>query len=134
MALANLSATSAQWSSEQYHQILANSPSHRKVLIIEEQSVLQAFLVGRVLDAEWEVENIVVASSRRRQGQGRQLLDEFLKISKGEGAKTIFLEVRESNSAARRLYEKCGFAENGRRQRYYKEPVEDAILYQLLLA
>ena len=44
-------------------------------------------------------------------------------------ARTILLEVRESNSAARKLYEKCGFVQSGRRQRYYKQPEEDAILY-----
>ncbi len=98
---------------------------------MEEQSAAQAFLVGRVVEREWEIENIVVAGSRRRQSLGKQLLEEFLRISKGEGARAVFLEVRESNLAARRLYENSGFAENGRRQRYYKDPVEDAILYRL---
>ncbi len=60
------------------------------VLMIEEQSALQAFLVGRVLDAEWEVENIVVANSQRRQGLGKQLLDEFLKISQERGCQNHF--------------------------------------------
>jgi ribosomal-protein-alanine N-acetyltransferase len=104
------------------------------MLVMEEESAVQAFLVGRALNAEWEIENIAVADSRRRRGLGRQLLEEFLRFSQGEGAETIFLEVRESNLAARKLYEKCGFAENGRRQRYYKEPAEDAILYELMLA
>jgi [ribosomal protein S18]-alanine N-acetyltransferase len=134
MALANLSSSAAQWPAEQYQQILGGSFPRRVMLVREEQSTVHAFLVGRVVDTEWEIENIVVDGSRRRQGLGKQLLDEFLRISKGEGARAIFLEVRESNLAARKLYEKCGFVENGRRQRYYKEPVEDAILYELLLA
>jgi [ribosomal protein S18]-alanine N-acetyltransferase len=132
-ALANLSLHAAHWSAEQYQQIFVNSLPRRVVLVMEEQSVVQAFLVGRVLDTEWEIENIVVANSRRRRGLGKQLLDEFLRISKKNGARTIFLEVRESNVAARKLYEKCGFTENGRRQRYYEGPEEDAILYQLVL-
>jgi ribosomal-protein-alanine N-acetyltransferase len=134
MALANLSSSAAQWTAEQYHQILENSLPRRVMLVMEEESAVQAFLVGRALNAEWEIENIAVADSRRRRGLGRQLLEEFLRFSQGEGAETIFLEVRESNLAARKLYEKCGFAENGRRQRYYKEPAEDAILYELMLA
>jgi [ribosomal protein S18]-alanine N-acetyltransferase len=134
MALANLSSSAAKWTAEQYHQILENSLPRRVMLVMEEESAVQAFLVGRALNAEWEIENIVVADSRRRRGLGRQLLEEFLRFSQGEGAETIFLEVRESNLAARKLYEKCGFAENGRRQRYYKEPAEDAILYELMLA
>jgi [ribosomal protein S18]-alanine N-acetyltransferase len=133
MALADHAASAAHWSAGQYQQIFANSFLRRVVLVIEEQSVLQAFLVGRVLNTEWEIENVVVTNSRRGQGLGKQLLDEFLEVSQKEGARTIFLEVRESNLAARRLYEKCGFVENGRRQRYYKEPEEDAILYELSL-
>lgn len=131
--LASLSSHAAHWSAEQYQQIFANSLLRRVVLVMEEQSVAQAFLVGRVLDTEWEIENIVVGNSRRRRGLGKQLLGEFLGISQKNGARTIFLEVRESNLAARKLYEKFGFTENGRRQRYYESPEEDAILYQLVL-
>ena len=133
MALADHAASAAHWSAGQYQQIFANSFLRRVVLVIEEQSVLQAFLVGRVLNTEWEIENVVVTNSRRGQGLGKQLLDEFLKVSQKESARAIFVEVRESNLAARRLYEKCGFVENGRRQRYYKEPEENAILYELSL-
>jgi ribosomal-protein-alanine N-acetyltransferase len=52
-------------------------------------------------------------------------------LARERGADTVFLEVRESNLAARRLYEKATFVEKGRRQLYYQEPEEDAIVYQL---
>ena len=42
----------------------------------------------------------------------------------------IFLEVREGNTAARRLYEKLGFSEISRRKAYYSSPVEDAVIMQ----
>ncbi len=45
----------------------------------------------------------------------------------------ILLEVRESNLPARRLYEKHAFRDVGRRRMYYKDPAEDAILYELSL-
>ena len=44
-------------------------------------------------------------------------------------ASAILLEVRESNRLARQLYEKRGFSEVGRRRAYYRDPVEDSILY-----
>ena len=44
------------------------------------------------------------------------------------GVRTVYLEVRASNAAARRLYEALGFAEVGRRSRYYRRPVEDAVV------
>jgi ribosomal-protein-alanine N-acetyltransferase len=134
LALASLSSGVAHWSTGQYQQIFADSLPRRVVLLVEEQTGVRAFLVGRVLTGEWDLENIVVAGSDRRRGLGKQLLDQFLELSQREGAKTIFLEVRESNLPARGLYEKCGFAETGRRQRYYQNPEEDAILYQRSLA
>jgi ribosomal-protein-alanine N-acetyltransferase len=44
------------------------------------------------------------------------------------GVATVFLEVRESNSAARRLYGALGFAQVGRRRNYYRRPTEDAVV------
>ena len=45
----------------------------------------------------------------------------------------VLLEVRESNTPARRLYEKLGFALEGRRPGYYQDPGEDALLFRLML-
>jgi ribosomal-protein-alanine N-acetyltransferase len=128
--LANRSASAAHWSVEQYHQLFSNKIPRRVVLVSDEQSEVHAFLIGRVLDHECELENIVVSDSRRRRGTGKMLLHEFLAASGTEGAAVVFLEVRASNIAARTLYKSCGFIENGRRPGYYREPAEDAILYQ----
>ena len=49
------------------------------------------------------------------------------------GAEQIFLEVRQSNTPARALYEKNGFTAIGLRKKYYKDPVEDAVLMQCRL-
>jgi [ribosomal protein S18]-alanine N-acetyltransferase len=62
---------------------------------------------------------------------GTQLLRYLLKEVRQKGAQTVFLEVRESNRAAFALYRKCGFQQSGRRKAYYRQPTEDAILYQL---
>jgi ribosomal-protein-alanine N-acetyltransferase len=48
-----------------------------------------------------------------------------------QGARSSFLEVRESNLAAQELYRKFGYEETGRRRRYYKDNDEDAILMNL---
>ena len=58
----------------------------------------------------------------------------LLRRAQSEGATAIFLEVRESNHAARSLYEKWAFSESGRRPRYYTQPEEDAIVYRLALS
>jgi [ribosomal protein S18]-alanine N-acetyltransferase len=130
MALEKCAATAAHWSAEQYETVFAGEAPFRAVLIIEEDGV-QGFIAGRALGEEWEIENIAVAGSARRRGLGTRLLAEFLDLARRRGADTVFLEVRESNLAARRLYEKWAFVESGRRKRYYREPEEDAIVYRL---
>jgi ribosomal-protein-alanine acetyltransferase len=131
MALEKHAATAAHWSTEQYEIAVSGMAPSRVVLIIEEESNVQGFIIGKALGEEWEIENIAVAEHVQRRGLGTRLLEEFLALARGRGAGKIFLEVRESNLAARRLYEKWAFVESGRRKLYYHDPEEDAIVYQV---
>lgn len=132
MALEHSAATAAHWSFEQYRAALSES-SHA-ALVVEKDSQTLGFLIARSIGTEWELENIVVAAQAQRRGLGTQLLDEFLDRALDRRAESVFLEVRDSNLPARHLYEKRGFVECGRRQHYYLDPVEDAIIYRLVLA
>jgi ribosomal-protein-alanine N-acetyltransferase len=131
MVLEKHAATAAHWSTEQYEALFRASDSGRVALIMQEESALQGFVIARVVGEEWEIENIAVAGPARRRGLGTRLLGELLDLARARGAAAVFLEVRESNPAARALYEKWAFLESGRRPRYYKDPEEDAILYRL---
>ncbi len=91
------------------------------------------FLVARHLAPEWELENLVVAPAARRQGLGQRLVHALLAMAAETNSQSVFLEVRESNAAARSLYEKTNFAQTGRRKAYYKDPAEDALLYRFSL-
>jgi ribosomal-protein-alanine N-acetyltransferase len=88
-------------------------------------SRVEGFLVARRLAAdECELLNVAVAAGSRRSGVGRALVRDFLSSSPG----AVFLEVRESNSTARKFYEIIGFREAGRRPEYYRFPSEAAIV------
>ena len=128
MALSREAPSAAQWAQQQYEN--AVSSRDRVALVVAKNSVLEAFLVARVLDLEWEIENIVVAGERRRRGLALRLLVEVTNLARLQKAQAIFLEVRESNHAARSLYEKNGFIQIGRRPHYYHEPDEDALVYR----
>ena len=129
-ALSSCSATAAQWDEAHYRAAFAcGNPSERLVLVLEEDSQPQGFLVARPLGPEWELENIAVAATVRRRGLASRLLREFMDLARNHGAQAIFLEVRESNHPARKLYEKWGFVESGRRPTYYHDPGEAAIVY-----
>jgi ribosomal-protein-alanine N-acetyltransferase len=133
IALEKSVALAAHWSAEQYENTFSAEAPSRVILIIEEEAGAQGFLIGRALDKEWEIENIAVAALAQRHGLGTRLLGEFLGLARERDAKAVFLEVRESNLAARQLYEKWAFLESGRRKLYYRGPKEDAILYRLEL-
>ena len=129
MALEKRAATAAHWSAQQY-AALFRDPG-RLALIMQDESQLQGFVIARMVGKEWEIENIAIAGPARRRGWGTRLLGELLDLARAKDAATVFLEVRESNQAARALYEKWAFLESGRRPRYYKDPEEAAILYRL---
>ena len=76
---------------------------------------------------QWEILNLAVNPAFRRRGIATQLLRELVHWSPGE----IFLEVRESNAAARNLYKKLGFSEIDIRHAYYQNPPEAAVVMRL---
>lgn len=78
---------------------------------------------------EGDVNNVAVVADRRREGIGRKLMDDMISQACTRGVKKLFLEVREDNYAARRLYEACGFENYSVRKKYY-DNTTDAILYK----
>ena len=131
IALEKRAATAAHWSAEQYEALFRASDPGRVALILWEESDLLGFVIARVVGEECEIENIAVGGPARRRGLGTRLLSELLDSARAKDAAAVFLEVRESNQAARALYEKWGFRESGRRSRYYKDPAEEAIVYRV---
>jgi tRNA threonylcarbamoyladenosine biosynthesis protein TsaB len=91
------------------------------------------FIIGRYAADEAEILNLAVSSDSRRQGHAKALVQRLLVAFCEESAVRVFLEVRESNSAAIALYEKLGFRRVGQRQGYYREPAESALVYSKLL-
>jgi ribosomal-protein-alanine N-acetyltransferase len=83
------------------------------------------FLVWRRLaEGECELLNLAVAPEFRRRGVARDLLKTLLNLRDNQ----VFLEVRESNRAARMFYKSMGFQEVSIRQKYYEFPSEAAIV------
>lgn len=82
---------------------------------------------------EAELGDLVVHPVYRREGIGGKLLAFALQEARRRAAKTVFLEVRESNHAAKALYEAAGFSVLAIRKGYYSMPNEDAIVMRLEL-
>lgn len=99
-------------------------------LISERGGMPTGLIVGRVVADEAEILNLAVCEECRRQGEGRALLAELLRRFAESGVSRVFLEVRESNRGAIEFYERMGFRQSGRREGYYREPQEAALVYE----
>ncbi|MBO8128789.1 MAG: ribosomal protein S18-alanine N-acetyltransferase [Peptococcaceae bacterium] len=80
-----------------------------------------------VLD-DAHVTNVAVHPDYRGKGLGRRLMLEIMRRARELGALRMTLEVRPSNTIARKMYNDLGFVERGRRPRYYQNNQEDAII------
>jgi ribosomal-protein-alanine N-acetyltransferase len=127
LAIQRETPTLSQWSRQQYEDVF--SPHSNRIAAVMEDETVRAFIVARDIRGEWEIENVAVSGSARRQGLASALLHHTIDVARSRGGRVIFLEVREFNHQARRLYEKHGFVVGGKRARYYVDPVEDAIIY-----
>ena len=121
----------AQWSAWDYEGVARGETAS---WVAEDERGIAGFLVARQLVGEAEILNFAVRADSRRQGTGTALLEQALEWSKSFGAQRVILEVRASNVAAIRFYERHGFVVAGKRPRYYAAPIEDALLLNLDLA
>jgi ribosomal-protein-alanine N-acetyltransferase len=117
---------STPWSRNSFINLLGRTDTDMWVAELDGNVVGHAVLwyVG----FEGELGNLAVAPEWRRHGLGRYLLDWVLEGARRRHVETVFLEVRISNRAAQNLYGRRGFRPVGLRKRYYREPVEDALV------
>jgi ribosomal protein S18 acetylase RimI-like enzyme len=133
------SPEAAQWAAEAYRGVdcLVAVPSRTSFSLSLQAGQAEAcptlgFIAFRqtspgATDAEWEILNLAVGPAWRRRGIARRLIEELLNLFPG----LWFLEVRESNSAAIRLYQWLGFERVGIRPGYYHDSQEAAIVMRI---
>ncbi len=112
------------WSEESLKMQISSPLS--LMLVCESEKRVLGYAYGSVIAPEGELYRIAVASDARKRGVGTLLLNSFFHEMRKRGAATVYLEVRETNLAARTLYEKAGFSLVGIRKNYYHEPLENA--------
>lgn len=113
------------WTVTEFLTDLQQKHSH---YLLEEKAAPVAFLgFHQVLD-EIEITNVATLPDYKRQGLAKSLFNRLFEYADKENVQQIFLEVRASNLAARRLYEKMHFQVIGERKNYYHSPVENALI------
>jgi ribosomal-protein-alanine N-acetyltransferase len=121
---------SLPWPERSFRFELTDNPASRCWVAELDEKVVGMIVVWLIVE-EAHVATIATHPDFRRKGIAKRLLSHALQKLMEQGARSSFLEVRESNLAAQAMYRKFGYEETGRRRRYYKDNDEDAILMNL---
>lgn len=125
-------AFSDPWSAASFREALAH-PAVFFAGARRDGGELVGYVVAWFAADEGEIANLAVAPEGWGVGIGRALLDAALDEARRRHVTAMYLEVRDSNDRARRLYRSRGFEEVGRRRGYYQHPPEDAIVLRRTL-
>ena len=132
VAQLELLAFADPWTPQAFEAALSERHARFRVAHARDGGVVGYLIAWFVLD-EAEIANLAVVPTARRHGVARALLEAIIAEARESRIARLFLEVRESNAAARALYASMGFLPIARRPRYYRKPVEDAIVLRLEL-
>lgn len=116
------------WSRDMFLWELQNAGVSYGYVLREPARAVAAFCTVWIVQDELHINNVAVAPAYRGRGVGLALLRFVLRLAGGLGARRATLEVRRSNAAALKLYERLGFEVVGVRRNYYSLPVEDALI------
>lgn len=103
--------------------------------VLEQADTIFGYGIMMMSPEEAHILTIGIATNWQKKGWGKKLLQQFIQYAKAENAKSIFLDVRESNHGATRLYKLMGFHQIATRKGYYPAMCgrEDALVMQLML-
>ena len=128
---ADASTFSSPWGEDTFRSLLGRSDAELWVADLDGEVAGYAIL-WRIL-RDGELASIVVREDLRGQGIGSALLVWMLGVAERAGVRNLYLEARESNQTALRLYRACGFERVGVRERHYEHPQEDALVLKVTL-
>ncbi len=120
---------SVPWSAQSFRSVVEDAFSYCFVGVLEGRII--AYAVFGALDDYAELWNIAVDQDFRGRGFGDAMLRHVVEHCRKMGVSSLFLQVRKSNHAALKLYEKHGFVFVMAQKNYYHIPREDALVYRL---
>jgi [ribosomal protein S18]-alanine N-acetyltransferase len=121
---------SLPWPESSFRFEIAENDCSRCWVALLNQKIVGIMVAWLIVD-EIHIATFAVDPAYRRQGIAQKLLAHTLVDGIRSGGEKGFLEVREGNLPARRLYEKFGFVDIGLRKRYYQDNGENAVMMNL---
>ena len=120
------------WSRRSFEELL-DQPQVHGVAVDGDDGALAGYALFSIVAGEGEILNLAVDPAARRRGLASRLLDTVLDRMREARTTSVFLEVRQSNLAAIRLYAGVGFRSVSLRRAYYRNPTEHAVTMALEL-
>lgn len=114
------------WSDRAFRTVMARPDA--SLLVVERSGEPVGYVAVWMEGRDAELGDLAVAPEHRRDGLGTVLVEAAASAARERGAARIYLQVRESNDPARRLYRSTGFRRVGRKRGYYHAPREDALV------
>ncbi len=121
----------APWSKRVFRETIAFPHSFNLVARKKVDNRMIGYANFYLIKDEAHMLNIAIAPDSRKKGYAGRLLGYAIDALRQKGAGEFFLEVREGNEDAKKLYRKLGFTMIGRRKKYYTETNEDALVMYL---
>lgn len=115
------------WSQKSFEKEMNQNPCAR-YLVAETGEDIIAYAGAWLILQEGHITNIAVLPQYRKMGIGQKVTQALLQYAANLGVQYVTLEVRRSNIAAQKLYEKLGFIKVGERKKYYEDNQEDAFI------
>lgn len=123
-------AFTTPWSRNAFEEEIGNNDLAH-YLVLADNGLITGYAGFWLVVDEAHVTNIALSSEYQGRGLGALLLEHLILAAKLAGAVSMTLEVRPSNTAARKLYARRGFTERGIRPNYYADIGEDALIMWL---
>lgn len=120
---------SQPWSINQIRDEITNEKAI--FIVAAADSTICGYISGQLILDEFYISNIAVKSDYRGNGIASAIINFVIDVLKNKDCSLLTLEVRESNSIARKLYENNGFINLGIRKNFYSAPTENACIYTL---
>jgi ribosomal-protein-alanine N-acetyltransferase len=118
------------WTRRLFEEALFSLIAANFVITVNERVV--GYMCLYTVEDEAHILNVAIHPDRRKKGYGAALMGRVVDILKKQGITQFYLEVREGNLDAIRLYRKFGFVAVGKRKKYYTDTNEDALVMHLL--